>query len=220
MSKKFTDLQGKATKSGPDRMKFVEGRNRFRIVSPVVPAYKYWLKTKDGTSVPMECLGFDREKEKFTNIKKDWVRHYFPEMKCSWAYSSFVIDGTDGKVKLLDFKKKLFEQILHAAKSKLGDPSDPDNGWWIVCTRTKTGPKVFNVEYTLEVFELEKTPLSDTEKALLENLPDIEEVLRQQTPEEQREFIENNILADEEEKEEEEQEFNGADDDLDDEIPF
>ena len=215
--KKFTDLQGKATKSGPERMKFVDGRNKFRIVSPVVPAYKYWLKTKDGTSVPMECLGFDREQEKFTNLKKDWVRHYFPELKCSWAYSAFVLDGTDGKLKLLDFKKKLFEQILHAAKSKMGDPSDPEEGWWVVCTRVKTGPKVFNVEYQLEVFELEKTPLTDEENALVADMPDIEEVLKQQTPEEQKEFIENNILGNEEEAKEEEQDF---DNEGDDDIPF
>ena len=74
--KKFTDLEGKAKKMGPDRMKFVDGLNTFRIVSGIVPGYKYWMKTKDGMSVPMDCLSFDRELEQFTNKVKDWVKHY------------------------------------------------------------------------------------------------------------------------------------------------
>ena len=159
--KKFTDLQGKASKAGPERFKPQEGENRFRIIGSVVPGYKYWLKTKDGTSVPMDCLAFNRDTEQFDNKVRDVVREYFPEKKCSWAYQSFVIDRSDGKVKLFDHKKRLFEAILDASKKKLGDPTDPDAGWDIVFTKKKTGPQPFNVEYTLEHYELENSALSD-----------------------------------------------------------
>jgi len=202
MAIKFTDLQGKASKAGPERYKPVDGINRIRIVGPVIPGYKYWLKAKDGSPIPMDCLSFDRETEQFTNKKIDYVRKYFPEMKCSWAYQSYVIDREDNnKIKLFDHKKKLFEQVLHAAKSKLGDPTDPEKGWDIVFTRKKTGPKAFNVEYTLEVFELQNSPLSEEDmKAFAEATP-LEEVLKLPTPEEQKNFIETYILGEDEEEE-------------------
>jgi hypothetical protein len=195
MAIKFTDLKGKAGKGGPERMKFVDGKNVFRIVSPIVPGYKYWLKTKDGQSVPMDCLSFDREKESFTNVKKDYVREYFPDLKCQWAYSCFVIDRADNKLKLLDLKKTLLQSIIDAAKKKFGDPSDPEKGWDILVSRVKTGPKVFNVEYKLEIFDIENAPLSDNDKKLVAEMPDIEEVLRLPSPEEQEKFIKEYILG-------------------------
>lgn len=210
---KFTDLQGKATKSGPTRYKFVEGENRFRIVGSVLPNYKYWLKTKDGMSVPLDCLSFDRENEQFNNALPDPVRKFFPGEKCSWSYQSFVIDRTDGGVKLLDHKKKLFEEILSVAKKKFGDPTDPEKGWDIVATRKKTGPMAYNVEYKLEVFDLENSPLSEADKEAVEAAGKIEDAVRIPTPEEQTEFIKNYILPDDEEVDEE------IEEELDDDIP-
>lgn len=196
--KKFTDLQGKASKAGPERFKPQEGRNEFRIIGSVIPGYKYWLKTRDGTSVPMDCLSFNRETEQFDNRSRDVVREYFPEKKCSWAYQSYVIDRADGKVKLFDHKKRLFESILDAAKAKLGDPTDVENGWDVVFTRKKTGPKAFNVEYKLETFELENSALSKEDLAAIEEAGTIEDFIKISTPEEQEDFIKNYILPKEE----------------------
>lgn len=206
MAIKFNDLKGKAGKGGPERMKFADGKNVFRIVSAIVPGYKYWMKTKDGQDVPLDCLAFDREKESFSSNKKDWVREYFPDKKCQWAYSCFVIDKGDNKLKLLDLKKTLLNQILDAGKKKLGDPTDPATGWDIIVTRTKTGPKVYNVEYKLEIFDLQNRPLTDEEKALVADMPDIEEVLKLPTPDEQHSFIKKYILGEEDEEGEEEDE--------------
>jgi hypothetical protein len=186
---------------GPDRFKPVDGKNQIRIVGSVVPGYKYWLKTRDDTPVPMDCLGFNRETEQFDNKTEDMVRKYFPEKKCSWAYQSFVIDRKDGKVKLFDHKKKLFEAILDAAKKKLGDPTDPEKGWDVIFTRTRTGPLPYNVEYRLEIFELENSPLSDEDKAAIEEAGPIEKVTVLPTPEAQEAFIKGYILPPEEEEE-------------------
>ena len=73
MVKKFTDLQGKASKGGPERFKPQEGKNVIRIIAPVVPAYKYWLKTRDGNNVPLDCLRFNRETETFDNRQVDQI---------------------------------------------------------------------------------------------------------------------------------------------------
>lgn len=219
MVKKFTDLQGKASKAGPDRFKPVNGVNRIRIIGSVVPAYKYWLKTRDDTSVPMDCLGFNRETEQFDNRVRDVVREYFPDKKCSWAYMSFVIDREDGKVKLYDHKKKLFESILDAAKKKMGDPTDPEKGWDIIFTREKTGPLPYNVEYKLETFELENSALSDADKKAIAEATElygtIEDVTKLPTPEEQEEFIKNYILPKDEVETEVEEELG-----MEDDIPF
>lgn len=202
MALDFKNLKGKAQKAGPERFKWNEGRNHFRMVSAVVPGYKYWLKTADGNSVPMDALSFDREKEQFTNKVTDVVRKFFPDKKCSWAYTSFVIDRSDGKLKLMDHKKKLFNEILLAAQD-LGDPTDWEEGWDVVVERQKTGPKVFNVEYHLKVLESNKLkkPLTEEEKAYLEaEMPNIEEFLKIPTPQEQEDFIKSKVLGGEEEE--------------------
>jgi len=214
MAIKFTDLQGKASKAGPERFKPVNGENRFRIVGSVVPTYKYWLKTKDGSPVPMECLGFNRETEKFENKVRDVIREYFPDKKCSWAYQSFVIDRTDNKVKLFDHKKKLFEAILDAAKKKMGDPTDPETGWDVVFTREKTGPLAYNVEYRLETFELENSPLSDEDKAAIEEAGNIEDITKIPTPEDQEDFIKEFIIGQDEPEDDVKEELT-----MDDDIP-
>ena len=223
MAIKFTDLQGKASKSGPERFKPVDGINKFRIIGSVVPGYKYWLKTRDDTSVPMDCLGFNRETEQFDNKIRDVVREYFPDKKCSWAYQSFVIDRTDGKVKLFDHKKKLFESILDAAKKKLGDPTDPNEGWDVVFTRTKTGPLPFNVEYRLETFSLENSPLSEEDLAAIAEITEkfgtVEDVTKLPTPETQESFIKDYILPKEEEVDESVKNELG-DSGMDDDIPM
>ena len=220
MSIKFTDLQGKASKSGTPRFKPVFGVNKIRIFGTVVPGYKYWLKTRDGNShVPADCLGFNRETEQFDNKVTDMVRKYFPEMKCSWAYQSLIIDREDNLVKLFDHKKKLFESILDAAKKKLGDPTDAIKGWDIIFTKTKTGPKAFNVEYKLEIFELKNSELSKDDLKIIaeatESFGTIEDITTIPTPEEQEEFIKNYILPKEEEVDDDvTDELNDADDDI------
>jgi hypothetical protein len=212
--KKFTDLQGKASKAGPERFKPQEGKNTIRIVGTVVPGYKYWLKTRDGaTSVPMDCLSFNRETEQFDNKIRDVVREYFPEKKCSWAYQSFVIDRADGKVKLFDHKKRLFEAVLDAAQKKLGDHTDAEEGWDVVFTKKKTGPQPFNVEYTLETFELTNSALSEEDLEAIEKAGKVEDIAKLPTPEEQEQFIKGYILDEPAEMSDD------VADELDDDIP-
>jgi len=226
MSIKFTDLQGKASKSGPERFKPAFGKNAIRIIGLVIPGYKYWLKTRDGTSIPMDCLGFNRETETFDNKERDVVREHFPDMKCSWAYQSLIIDREDGKVKLFDHKKKLFESILDAAKKKFGDPTSETEGWDVIFTKKKTGPLPFNVEYNLETFELENSALTEEDLTAIkesnETHGDIDKIAIQATPEVQDKFIRDYILPKEVEVDPAaEEELNGGSEpSLDDDIPF
>ena len=192
MAIKFGNIEGKAKKSSVDAYTYIEGDNKIRMVGDVLPRYVYWLTTADGKRVPMECLGFDRDKEQFTNIEKDWVRHYFPDLKCSWAYAIQCVDK-DNKVKVLNLKKKLFESVMVAAED-LGDPTDIETGWALCFKKQKTGPLPFNVEYTLQVLKCKPEPLSADQLEAIKELPNIDDVISRPTSELQREFIESRVL--------------------------
>ncbi len=192
MAIKFGNIEGKAKKSSVEAYTYKEGDNKIRMVGDVLPRYVYWLSTADGKRVPMECLGFDRDKEQFTNIEKDWVRHYFPDLKCSWAYAVQCIDS-DNKVKVLNLKKKLFESVMVAAED-LGDPTDIETGWALCFKKQKTGPLPFNVEYTLQVLKCKPEPLNAEQLEAIAELPNIDDVISRPTSELQREFIESRVL--------------------------
>ena len=180
MGIKFNDAQGKAKKLA-NSYEYKEGENNLRLFGEIMPRYIYWLKDKKNQDIPMECLSFDRKEERFTNIEKDWVKEYFPDKKCGWAYVIQGIDLAKGEVVLVNLKKKLFEQIKTAAED-LGDPTDIEKGWDITFKRQKTGPAAFNVEYTLQVLRCKNRALTPEEKELVANAKSIDEILPRQTP--------------------------------------
>lgn len=189
MALSFKQTKGKAQSSKVDSYVFKDGENRVRLVGGVLARYVYWVKGTNNKDIPIECLAFNREKEKFDNAEKDWVPEFHPDLKCSWSYAVNCIDPTDGKVKVLNLKKKLFEQILSAAED-LGDPTDYDTGWDIVFKRTKTGPLSFNVSYDLNVLRCKPRALSDEERALADAAQNIDEKYPRATPDEQKALLE------------------------------
>lgn len=165
MALSFANTKGSAIK-GAEAYKYKDGENVVRMVGGVLPRYVYWLKGTNNKDIPAECLAFNRDKEKFDNREVDHVPAYDPSKKCQWSYAVNCIDPADGKVKVLNLKKKLFQQIVDAASEpQLGDPTDPDSGWDIVFKKVKTGPLPFNVEYTLNVLRIKKRPLTEEERA-------------------------------------------------------
>lgn len=173
MALKFNETKGKAVKKSVESYEYKDGENTVRLIGGVLPRYVYWLKGTNNKDIPVECLAFDRDKEKFANKETDHVPTFFPDKKCSWSYSINCIDPKDGKVKVLNLKKKLFEQILTAAED-LGDPTDYDSGWDIVFKRVKTGPLPYNVEYQLAVLKCKRRALTDAERALAEGAESID----------------------------------------------
>lgn len=183
MALKFGDTQGKAIKNSHEAFEYKDGENVVRLVGGVLPRYVYWVKGTNNKDIPIECLSFNRNKEKFDNLEVDWVPKYFPDKKCSWSYAINCIDPKDGKVKVLNLKKKLFEQIITAAED-LGDPTDPDEGWDVIFKRAKTGPLPFNVEYTLAVLKCKKRPLTAEEREAVAASMDIDAKYVRPTPDE------------------------------------
>lgn len=174
MALSFKSTKGKAQSNKVETFTYKDGENTVRLIGGVLPRYVYWVKGTNDKDIPVECLAFSREKEKFDNLEKDHVQDYFPDLKCSWSYTINCIDPSDGKVKALNLRKKLFEQIATAAED-LGDPTDYDTGWDVVFKRVKTGPLAFNVEYQLQVLRCKQRPLSDAERELADSAKTIDE---------------------------------------------
>jgi hypothetical protein len=174
MAISFKNTKGKAQSNKVESFEYKDGENTVRLIGGILPRYVYWLKGSNNKDIPVECLAFSREKEKFDNLEKDHVQEFFPDAKCSWSYSINCIDPKDGKAKVLNLKKKLFEQIMTAAED-LGDPTDYDTGWDVVFKRIKTGPLAFNVEYQLQVLRCKPRKLSDAERAVADGEKSIDE---------------------------------------------
>jgi hypothetical protein len=194
MALSFKQTKGKAATNKVETYEYKDGENTVRLVGGVLPRYIYWTKGTNNKDIPIECLAFSREKEKFDNLEKDHVPDYFPDLKCSWSYSINCIDPKDGRVKALNLKKKLFEQILTAAED-LGDPTDYDTGWDVVFKRNKTGPLAFNVEYTLQVLRCKPRALSDSEKAAADSAQNIDEKFPRPTADEVKALLEKITTA-------------------------
>ena len=182
----FNKLKGEAQKGKIESYTYVEGDNVVRMVGDVCARYVYWLKGENDKNVPFECLSFDRQKEAFLNQEKDWIRDYYPDQKCTWSYAIQCIHG--GKIKVLNLKKKLLEQIILAAED-LGDPADPEAGWDVYFKRLKTGPMAYNVEYQLQPLKCKHRPLDEKEMELIADLKSMDEVLTRPTPDAQKELL-------------------------------
>lgn len=186
MALSFNNSKGAAQKSNIVTYAYRDGDNKVRLVGDILARYVYWIEGKNGKNIPFECLSFDRNSERFNNKEKDWVREYYPDLKCGWSYAMQCIDN--GEVKVLNLKKKLWEQILTAAED-LGDPTNPETGWDICFKRVKTGPLAYNVEYQLQVLKCKPRPLTEEERVSLASLKSMDEVMPRPTPDAQKSLL-------------------------------
>ena len=186
MALSFNKQTGGAQKSSISSFQYKDGDNKMRVVGDILARYVYWIQGENGKNIPMECLSFDRNSERFNNQEKDWVREYYPDLKCGWSYATQCIDN--GEVKVVNLKKKLWEQIITAAED-LGDPTDPETGWDICFKRVKTGPLPYNVEYQLQALKCKPRPLTDEERTAIADLKSMDDVMTRPTADAQKELL-------------------------------
>jgi len=186
MALSFNKQTGGAQKSSINTFQYKDGDNKMRIVGDILARYVYWIQGENGKNIPMECLSFDRNSERFNNQEKDWVREYYPDLKCGWSYATQCIDN--GELKVVNLKKKLWEQIITAAED-LGDPTDATTGWDICFKRVKTGPLPYNVEYQLQALKCKPRALTEDELASIADLKSMDDVMSRPTPDAQKELL-------------------------------
>ena len=186
MAISFNQQKGSAQKTSISTFQYKDGDNSFRLVGDILARYVYWVKGENDKNIPLECLSFDRNAEAFNNKEKDWVREYYPDLKCGWSYATQCIDN--GEVKVVNLKKKLWEQIITAAED-LGDPTDTETGWEIKFKRVKTGPLPYNVEYQLQPLKCKPSALSTSDAALAADVKSMDDVMPRPTPDAQKELL-------------------------------
>lgn len=187
MAIQFNDSKGSAQKDRLVSYQFVDGEQNFRLVGDLLARYVYWIKGENDKNIPFECLSFDRNAERFNNLEKDWVKEFYPDLKCGWSYAMQCIHN--GELKVVNMKKKLFEQILQASKDGLGNPCDLQEGWDVQFRRVKTGAQKWNVEYQLQPLKCKIRPLTEDEMSLVENLKSMDDVMPRPTPDAQKELL-------------------------------
>ena len=159
--------QGSSERKEIQRITLGNGDNKLRLIGDVMPRYVYWLTTKDGKRMPVECLKFDRNTEQFSGTE-DPFDEVSPDIyadKPQFAYVCNVIDRSDNQVKLFDLKATIYRQIVDFAKDpEYGNPADETSGYDITIVKEKTGPLPQNVKYTVRPARA-STALTDDEKS-------------------------------------------------------
>lgn len=209
----FNTTKGSAQAAYLPQLKLENGENTFRIVGDILRRYIYWVKSPAGKAVCFECLSFNRDLEKFDNKIQDHVPTFYPlkmdfygnvvidpktgktsPHRPVWAYVATVIDRKDGKLKELQLKKTMFEDLIKVASKKspvtkqpFGDPTNPTTGWDVTVVKEKTGSAIMNVKYSVDAFSPINgaKPLTEEEIALFEDSMSIHERHERPNPEEQ-----------------------------------
>ena len=150
--------------------------------------------------MPFECLQFDRANEKFNKSLPDPVAEANlvdakgEPLRCSWSYRCQVINRETGKLEVLQLKKGMLQDLISMCKTKRVDVTDYETGCDVVVTKEKTGPKAFNVKYTVDPFcIMEPSALSDEDRALIADLKPMEELFPAESPEDQAERLEKHL---------------------------
>jgi hypothetical protein len=187
---------GNQQKRDIERVTLGMGDTKVRLVGEVMPRYCYWIVTKDGKKMPLECLQFDRASESFNASIKDPFKEIDPDVysdKPQFAYVCNVIDRADGKVKLLDLRSTIYSQIVdYATNPDYGSPADADNGYDLTIKKEKTGPLPQNVKYTV-IPARNNSSLKPEEREA--ELFELDKIFKRQTYDEQKQWlIENTTL--------------------------
>jgi hypothetical protein len=173
-----------------ERLNLPNGEVKIRLVGEVLPRYVYWVVTKEGKKMPVECLQFDRQRETFNNSIKDPMKEVSEEIyaeKPQFAYICNVIDRTDNKVKIFDLRSTIYKQIVdYATNPDYGNPADDDAGYDITVKKEKTGPLPQNVKYSI-IPARNNSALSTADKAL--ELFELDKIYKRPTYEEQKQWL-------------------------------
>jgi hypothetical protein len=193
---KGKQTSGNQQKREIERVTLGMGDTKVRLIGDVLPRYCYWVVTKEGRKMPLECLQFDRATETFNNSIKDPFKDIDPDVyaeKPQFAYVCNVIDRADGKIKLLDLRSTIYSQIVdYATNPDYGSPADAENGYDLTIKKEKTGPLPQNVKYTV-IPARNNSALKPTEQEA--ELFDLEKIFKRQTYDEQKQWlIENTTL--------------------------
>jgi hypothetical protein len=182
--------QGGGERREIKRLSLPIGDTKIRLIGEVMPRYVYWITTTEGKRMPLECLRFVREQEKFIDSNEDPFKELPPDVfsdKPQFAYICNVLDRRDGQIKIFDLKSTIYRQIVDFAGNKeYGNPADPKTGYDITVKKEKTGPLPQNVKYTCLPARASTELTEEEQKA---DLFDLHRIFKRQTYDDQKKWM-------------------------------
>lgn len=134
-----------------------------------IPGDKTTFRCAQIQAVPAQCLyceGAEVYRDSNPDLYKKWMA------KPRYDFNAIDLDEPEAGVQVMSLPPQAAEKILQCYK-RYGDPTHPETGYYFTITKKKTGPHVWNVEYTVWP-EHDKTALEDW--SVLENLILLDEI--------------------------------------------
>ena len=128
-----------------------------------MPRFIYFVDSKRGNRVFVECISFDRKSESFTD-NPDPIKDLGLDEEPVFGYVTNVINRTTNKVEILHLKRSVYNQIATLASTH-GDPSDPKTGYDLIINKLTRGLGRFDTYYTVS-HSNKITPLSGKEERI------------------------------------------------------
>tara|TARA_Y100000034_G_scaffold136800_2_gene215909 strand:+ start:6946 stop:7590 length:645 start_codon:yes stop_codon:yes gene_type:complete len=191
MTTSWADAQKPQTSGRKDIIRLkIDTEKKIRLVGGVLPRYVYWVTTKEGKKMPIECLSFNRDTESMDDSLQDPIKELPDEIvdiKPQFGFICNVIDRDSKEIVIFDLKMTIFKQIVEfAGNPDFGNPADEEKGYDITIKKEKTGPLPQNVKYTCMPGR-SNTPLTDKEKEM--ETFDLHSIYKRPTYDEQRQWL-------------------------------
>jgi len=168
-----------------------------------------------------QCL-FCTAAEVYRDTNPDLFKRW--RAKPRYDFNAYVLGEDDEGFKILSLPPSAAKDLLDACNKSTQrgvNPTDPEDGYSFIITKSKTGPQAYNVDYSFWANPMEAGPMSDW--AILDTLIDLANIFpaptlakqkellqieegeeeQRQLPAGEEEAIDGEVLADEKEAEEE-----------------
>lgn len=121
-------------------MKFEDGENLFRVLSPAITGWEHWMEDKEGNRTPNRVVAFKQLPEEIQTASD-------PRKKAKHFWAFVVFNYSLKEVQILEVtQRSIMRGIEGLVNSKSwGDPKEYD----IAVIRTKTGKRDMDVEYSV-----------------------------------------------------------------------
>ena len=136
-------------------LRFQEGQNKIRVLSPAIVGWEWWIDDKDGNRKPVRVK---TQEEITADVQKrtgmDKARHF-------WAF--VVYNYQEKLIQILEVKQASIQKSLKGMH--LSDDWGDIRGYDVVITKVKTGSEPRDVEYRVM-----PTPKKELDKKIQEEL--------------------------------------------------
>jgi hypothetical protein len=147
---------------------------------------------------PEECL-FCTAAEMYKDVNPEMWKKW--RAKPRYDFNALEVGAEDEGFKILSLPPSAAKDLLDACNKSAQrgvNPTDPEDGYSFIITKSKTGTKAYNVDYSFWANPMEGGPLKDW--AVLDTLINLSEIFPAPTLKKQQELLQMDTRADQQEE--------------------